>query len=177
MSKISFIPSKKENVLTAQTIVALSSSINAAFQQFENRPQEKSFIVSLNGRDYEVTLLSRKNGNVVISLDGETFETSITPVVQRNFSTQNLSIAAPKISSPLTQEISSDTFNSPIAGTVTSISVKKGETVSSDTLLCIIEAMKMENTMKAGSSFIIEEVLINPGDVVKKNQALFKKKV
>lgn len=176
MSKISFVPSTKEKMLTAQEVVVLSSTLDAALRQYESLPQQKTFIATLNNRNYEVTLLSRSNGKVSISLDGDIYDVHLTPLIQRAV-TSPTSAAPTQASAPLQQELSSDMFYSPIAGTITSINIEKEGAVDPGTLLCTIEAMKMENTIKAGGSFIIEEILIRPGDVVKKNQPLFKKKV
>ncbi len=52
--------------------------------------------------------------------------------------------------------------------------VKVGDTVSPDTIVCIVEAMKMFNEIPAGVSGKIVEVLVNNEDPVDNNKPLFK---
>ena len=48
-----------------------------------------------------------------------------------------------------------------------------GDTVTADTTICIVEAMKIFNEIKAEQSGVIEKVLVSNGDSVEFGQALF----
>lgn len=52
--------------------------------------------------------------------------------------------------------------------------VKEGDRVSRDTVVCLVEAMKFFNQIKAEVSGTIAKVLVNDGDPVDYGQALFK---
>jgi acetyl-CoA carboxylase biotin carboxyl carrier protein len=52
--------------------------------------------------------------------------------------------------------------------------VKVGDHVTADTVVCILEAMKVMNEIKAETTGTIEKVLINNGQTVEYGQALFK---
>ncbi|MCG6155125.1 acetyl-CoA carboxylase biotin carboxyl carrier protein [Rubinisphaera margarita] len=52
--------------------------------------------------------------------------------------------------------------------------VKVGSTVSPDTTVCLVEAMKVFNQIPAECSGVIEKVLVKDGDAVDFNQPLFK---
>ena len=52
--------------------------------------------------------------------------------------------------------------------------VKVGEKVSSDAVVCIIEAMKVMNEIKADLKGVIAEVLVENGDSVEFGQPLFR---
>ena len=51
--------------------------------------------------------------------------------------------------------------------------VSEGDTVNEETALCIIEAMKIMNEVKAGVSGTIEKVLVESGEPVEYGQPLF----
>lgn len=51
-------------------------------------------------------------------------------------------------------------------GTMVSVLVKSGEQVSKGQPLVIMEAMKMEHTIKAPSNGTIDEIYFNEGDMV-----------
>lgn len=52
--------------------------------------------------------------------------------------------------------------------------VKIGDYVSEDTVVCIIEAMKVMNEVKAGVSGVIAEILVNSSDPVQFGSKLFR---
>jgi acetyl-CoA carboxylase biotin carboxyl carrier protein len=52
--------------------------------------------------------------------------------------------------------------------------IKESDSVSEDTVVCIIEAMKVMNEIKAETRGIIAEILIENGDSVEYGQPLFR---
>lgn len=54
--------------------------------------------------------------------------------------------------------------------------VELGDNVNNDSVVCIVEAMKLFNEIEADTSGEIVEVLVNDGDLVEYGQALFKVK-
>ncbi|OQA02518.1 MAG: Biotin carboxyl carrier protein of acetyl-CoA carboxylase [Planctomycetes bacterium ADurb.Bin401] len=52
--------------------------------------------------------------------------------------------------------------------------VKVGDRVTAETVVCIVEAMKVMNEIKAETSGTIEKVMINNGQTVEYGQVLFK---
>ena len=55
---------------------------------------------------------------------------------------------------------------SPIQGTVLKVEVEKGATVDEGALICVIEAMKMENEITAPSAGTVEELNVSAGGSV-----------
>jgi acetyl-CoA carboxylase biotin carboxyl carrier protein len=51
--------------------------------------------------------------------------------------------------------------------------VKLGDTVTADTIVCIVEAMKVMNTLKAGTEGKVAEVAVENGELVEYGQRLF----
>lgn len=52
--------------------------------------------------------------------------------------------------------------------------VKVGDHVTSDTVVCIVEAMKVMNEIKAETAGIVEKVMVSTGQAVEFGQVLFK---
>ena len=72
------------------------------------------------------------------------------------------------------------TIDSPMVGTFYTASspespdfVKVGDTVTAETVVCIVEAMKVFNEIKAEQSGTIAKVLVNNGDAVEFGQPLY----
>jgi biotin carboxyl carrier protein len=60
----------------------------------------------------------------------------------------------------------------PIPGVVESVAVRPGDEVEAGDPLCIIEAMKMKNVIRAGRAGTVEAILVTPGEHVKHNDVL-----
>jgi biotin carboxyl carrier protein len=69
-----------------------------------------------------------------------------------------------------------DTINTdvkaPMPGKVIQILVKEGDSIEKGNGILILEAMKMENVLKAESDCVIKKILVKTGDSVEKNQIL-----
>ena len=61
---------------------------------------------------------------------------------------------------------------SPMAGSVVSISVQPGDSVVAGQELAIVEAMKMQNVLRAEKDAIVEKVVVDPGVDVSVDQVL-----
>lgn len=62
----------------------------------------------------------------------------------------------------------------PMPGKILRINVQMGDSVEERTEVMIHEAMKMENTIFAGCTGTVHEILINEGDSVDTNQVLMR---
>ena len=89
-----------------------------------------------------------------------------------------------EITSPVrNEEIGVEIITSPMVGTFyrapspdSKVFVNKGDKISSDSVVCIIEAMKVMNEIQAEISGEILEILVGDGDSVEFGQPLFKVK-
>jgi acetyl-CoA/propionyl-CoA carboxylase biotin carboxyl carrier protein len=61
---------------------------------------------------------------------------------------------------------------SPMQGTVLDVKVAEGDVVEPGTVICIVEAMKMENEVTAHRAGVVEDVAVAPGDAVAHGQLL-----
>jgi propionyl-CoA carboxylase alpha chain len=67
----------------------------------------------------------------------------------------------------------------PMPGLLTEVTAKVGQQVKAGDKLAVIEAMKMENVLKATQDGEVEEILAKPGDSLAVDQSIlsFKKRV
>ena len=85
--------------------------------------------------------------------------------------------AAPSATAPAAK---GPTIDSPMVGTFYAASnpdsppfIKPGDSVTADTVVCIIEAMKVFNEIKSEKAGRVKAVLVNNGDAVEFGQALY----
>ena len=57
-------------------------------------------------------------------------------------------------------------------GKIIRVLVKEGDQVQEGDVLCVLEAMKMENELRASKSGVVKEVTVEPGSDVEKGQVL-----
>lgn len=60
----------------------------------------------------------------------------------------------------------------PLAGSVNRILVEEGQDVEAGTIVCVLEAMKMETEITAPKAGKVDSILVAPGDAVQGGQAL-----
>jgi biotin carboxyl carrier protein len=63
-------------------------------------------------------------------------------------------------------------LKAPMPGLVVDIPVKEGDTVSKGDTLVILEAMKMENALKAVADATVKKIAVTKGQAVDKNTLL-----
>uniref|UniRef100_A0A8C7EES0 Propionyl-CoA carboxylase alpha chain, mitochondrial n=1 Tax=Nothoprocta perdicaria TaxID=30464 RepID=A0A8C7EES0_NOTPE len=114
--------------------------------------------VTVDGTQRTIQRLSRDaSGNLSIQFLGTVYKLQI------------LSQAAAELSKYMPEKAAEDTssiLRSPMPGTVVAVSVKPGDTVSEGQEICVIEAMKMQNSLAAAKTGKVKAVHCRAGDTV-----------
>lgn len=132
--------------------------------------------VKIDGQTYDVEIKDINKRPIVAMVDGETFE--IHPETELAGASIPTSLPAGTTPAPVktaesnTQTGSGKTLLAPLPGTVTEIFVLPGAQVETGQPVCVIEAMKMKNTIRAGRSGTVANVSVSPGQSVKHKQVL-----
>lgn len=133
----------------------------------------------LKKEDFELELEREENGNVRI-IDGGDLEEN---PLRREFEVSRIPLVSPKTDSfgalatapkqEIKEDLSSAFVTSPMVGTYYGSPspedpsfVKVGDRIEKDTVVCIIEAMKVMNEVKAGVSGTVAEILVENGHPV-----------
>ncbi len=118
------------------------------------RPGERRWSGSIGGRDVTGQIRRRGHG-FHVSRRGAAFDAALfTP-------------ATAKLASLMPARVAADTSGQllcPMPGLVVSIAVAEGQVVEEGETLAIVEAMKMENVLRAERQAIVEKILVKPGD-------------
>ncbi len=140
--------------------------------------------VRIGDQWYTVEVGDLTQSPVQVTVDGETFEVEVdsdaapTPP-RRGRPAAGLSVPdAPASASPgsagpaSTAPIDDDILRSPMPGRVMSILVRPGDTVSAGDEVCVVEAMKMEQSILAHRDGVVKTVFVQPLDSVNANDPL-----
>lgn len=114
--------------------------------------------VSVDGAQRTIQCLSREAGGTMsIQFLGTVYKVHI------------LTKLAAELSEFMLEKVVEDTssiLRSPMPGVVVALSVKPGDTVAEGQEICVIEAMKMQNSMTAGKTGKVKSVHCKAGDTV-----------
>jgi len=114
--------------------------------------------LTINGTHRMLQCLSRDaSGEIVLQYLGTSFNVRV------------LSKLAAKLNSYMPEKVPEDTssiLRSPMPGTVVTVSVRPGDTVAEGQEICVIEAMKMQNSMTAVKQAKVKSVHCKPGETV-----------
>ncbi|EAX09034.1 propionyl-CoA carboxylase subunit alpha [Homo sapiens] len=114
--------------------------------------------VSVDGTQRTVQCLSREaGGNMSIQFLGTVYKVNI------------LTRLAAELNKFMLEKVTEDTssvLRSPMPGVVVAVSVKPGDAVAEGQEICVIEAMKMQNSMTAGKTGTVKSVHCQAGDTV-----------
>ncbi|AGN23959.1 biotin/lipoyl-binding protein [Erysipelothrix rhusiopathiae] len=97
-----------------------------------------------------------------VSVDGKVYEVEIEKVGDFE----------PTVSKPVSSSGSGSALKAPIQGSVLSVLVKPGQSVSKGQAVMVIEAMKLENEIVADQDGVIDQVLVSEKQVVDNGQDL-----
>ncbi|MGT2784744.1 biotin/lipoyl-containing protein [Streptococcus merionis] len=109
--------------------------------------------------------------NYHITVNGKTYDVTVEEVSASDFQAQPA--AEPATSGATAAPASAGTpVNAPMPGTIIAVNVTAGEAVKSGQVLCILEAMKMENEIVAPEDGTVSEVLVTKGAQVEAGAVL-----
>lgn len=111
----------------------------------------RKYIVSINDKEYEVNLLKKDLEKIIFEHKDQTYSVSIKSTLLNRESKKSLRI---------TSQSQSNEVISPMPGIAIQVLVKPGDQVTLGQPLIIIEAMKMENAIKATRDGVVDKVLV-----------------
>jgi biotin carboxyl carrier protein len=164
------------------------------------RTSPDSFTARVDGQPRQIKL--QKNGNIsekasVIEIDGKTYKVELAQaelgkklpvkVEEAGFEvevrTANRGQAltsfepTPQVTAKKTgmkrKVLVEGAVTAPMTGKIVKVKVKKGDQIKTGQVLCVIEAMKMENEISAPRTGTIQEVYVADGTPVNEGETLF----
>lgn len=142
--------------------------------------------IEVDGQEVEARLSIQPNGSGVLELDGRQFRVIFEPSEKggREFSAQlkgrwvggtvddKRSLLRQKVGQEESLTSAPMTIKAPMPGLVTKLLVKMGQDVAKGEGLLVLEAMKMENEVKADRPGIIDAIMVTERCPVEKGQPM-----
>jgi len=154
---------------------------------FEIEPDDELFsFVKLNGKPIDLDIEEFSNGTYSVIKEKKTYNVQVlksnykekTFVIKVNGTRyivnakDQYDIILKNLGLSAASETSVKALTAPMPGKVLELLIKPGSSIKKNDPLIILEAMKMENILKASSDGIIESIKVKIGDSVEKNEVL-----
>ena len=136
---------------------------------------EKEFSIRIDSKTYRVELPKINREKLFpIKVDEATFKAEVKTPKRRSA----LAIFEPSRVTPMRRTMApkrhaEGAVTAPMTGKILSVMVKKGDQVKAGQILCVLEAMKMENEITMPRTGIVREVYVSEGSSVSEGEALF----
>ncbi|MFN2567873.1 MAG: biotin/lipoyl-containing protein [Gemmatimonadaceae bacterium] len=150
-----------EVTIDGSTVRAGDLEANAHLIDLEGTPVR---LVSIAGRVHRVLARrSQEPGRYTIELGGFRFD--VEALDERTRAIRELAGAPARLAGP-------STLAAPMPGLVVRVLVQPGDSVQPGQGVVVIEAMKMENELRAISAGVVRRVAVTPGSAVEKGALL-----
>ncbi|MFZ5856219.1 MAG: biotin/lipoyl-containing protein [Chloroflexota bacterium] len=130
--------------------------------------------VKINETNYTVEIEDLNARPIVAIVDGERFEVvpeNGGPAQAKKEAGARVESAPKKVEAALPAS-NAKVLPAPLPGTVTEIFVKPGDEIESGQVVCVIEAMKMKNSIRSTREGKVSAVLASAGQTVNHKQPL-----
>ncbi len=128
---------------------------------------ENEYHVISNNRSFNIELIKAE-------LQSKEFEIKVNGNTYHLEAWDELDLLLEKLGMEKGADASVEDLKAPMPGLVIDINVEGGQEVKKGDALIILEAMKMENVLKAPADLTIKEISVQKGQTVDKNAVLIK---
>ncbi len=130
----------------------------------------KEYKYKINGNLYKVTVGDIEDNHVRVEVNGTPYtvelEKTTTPKIKPVIRTAATTPAAPPAAAVSRPNVGGKGIKSPLPGVILEIKVKEGDTVKRGQTLLILEAMKMENDIKADRDGKVTSIKVSKGESI-----------
>jgi biotin carboxyl carrier protein len=135
----------------------------------------QAFTLQVDGETYKIELPKAEHGKMIpVKVNEASFRVEVTISGERKamISFEPTTAAARKTGANR-KVVVEGAVAAPMTGKIVNVKVKKGDQVKANQVLCIIEAMKMENEITAPKAGTIQEMNVTDGMPVNEGEILF----
>ena len=137
------------------------------------------FRIKIQDEWYDIEIGDLTTSTVEVTVNGESFSIEIEATQQdqrsyprRQRSSEQTTPQTPLDTNASRTQVNGTVLRSPMPGRVMSITVRPGDSVSEGDEVCVVEAMKMEQSIRAPRDGIVKEIHVQPLDSVNANDPL-----
>ncbi len=124
---------------------------------------DTSYVLILDGESYDIFVETTSSGHYLLTTKGQPHTIQVKDERDLLLEKYGLSDADQQIEKEV---------RAPMPGLVLDIMVEEGQVANAGDSLLVLEAMKMENEIRAATGGTVSRIHVKPGDAVSKNDLL-----
>lgn len=125
--------------------------------------KNSTYLLKIDNRFFKINNLNNCSGSLLLNIEGKEFTSTTKSLLQDK---------AEQLVSKKAKENIYNLVNAPMPGLVLDIKVSVGDKIKIGDTLLILEAMKMENSIKSNYSGVIKEIFVEKNYPVEKGTKL-----
>ncbi|PIW69302.1 MAG: hypothetical protein COW08_07855 [Ignavibacteriales bacterium CG12_big_fil_rev_8_21_14_0_65_30_8] len=125
--------------------------------------QNSTYLLKINNRFFKINNLNNSSTSLLLNIEGKEFTSTTKSLLQDK---------AEQLVSKKIKDNNYNLVNAPMPGLVLDIKVSVGDKIKKGDTLLILEAMKMENSIKSNYSGVIKEIFVDKNNPVEKGSKL-----
>ena len=135
---------------------------------------EKPFSVKIDGKTYRIEMPRVDHDKPFsVKIEEASFKAEIKkPIVKSSLTMFSPTPSMPMKRNAVQKRAAEGAVTAPMTGKIIKVKAKKGDQVKQGQVLCVIEAMKMENEITAPKAGTVQEVTISEGSPVSEGETL-----
>lgn len=169
-------PKKVELTKTGQNSFSIRVDGKARSVEFVTTAPdfEKPFTVKVDNKNYHVELPRIDRGKEFsVKVEEAAFKAEVkAPARKASLSAFEPAMVTPTKRAAANRQAVEGGITAPMTGKIVSVKVKKGDDVKAGQVLCVIEAMKMENEIIAPKAGAVKEIYVSDGSSVSEGEPL-----
>ncbi|MEM2102199.1 MAG: biotin/lipoyl-containing protein [Candidatus Bathyarchaeia archaeon] len=136
-------------------------------------PADQTFTVKVDGKQYRIKFCRGEGEQFTVEVDDKSFVIKPEVVAKKAVREETLQTLATK-ETVTKRPLEKGAIIASMPGRVVAVKVKKGDRVKAGDVVCILEAMKMENEVLAPKAGTVQEVNVAEGASVERGQVLLR---
>ncbi len=155
-------------------------------KEFEIIPGKSADVFLINGEEIRLDLLKLKEGSFHVIQNYRSYNIEVLGInaeeknIELRVNNNNYTVQLKDQYDELLHRLGLDEMTSnkvndlkaPMPGLVIGVNVADGQSIKKGDVLITLEAMKMENTLKAVADAVVKKVVVKKGAAVEKNEVL-----
>lgn len=124
--------------------------------------KDKSFHIIKDHKSYLVEVVHQENKELTLSINNQLFQVSLQDQFDQLLNQLGIQAKSTKV----------ENLKAPMPGLILNVLVEPGQEIKKGESLLILEAMKMENIIKAPGDAKVKSIKVEKGEKVEKNHVL-----
>jgi biotin carboxyl carrier protein len=166
--------------LTRTSPDTFTAKVNGRLRQIQLQKEgiasEKASVIEIDGKTYKIEMPKGERGKkILVKVEEAEFEVEVKTANKGKALTsfEPTPRVAVKKTGTNKKVAVEGAVTAPMTGKIVKVKVKKGDQVKAGQVLCVIEAMKMENEISAPRAGTVREVNVAEGTPVNEGERLF----